>query len=132
MLCPLRLNTCLRQYDFFSVTKELKLLLTSAGLTFLMCQETTYRISGQYNAQDQRRAAWPILQATLATVRWILMLGRTLSFRTWRQSSGDDAVVASINWLDRLEVLKVHIAVVSGGRHKMAVLGNYRSDGLGN
>ena len=84
------------------------------------------------NAQDQRRAAWPILQATLATVRWILMLGRTLSFRTWRQFSGDDAVDASINWLDRLEVLKVHIAVVSGGRHKMAVLGNYRSDGLGN
>jgi hypothetical protein len=26
------------------------------------------------NAQDQRRTAWQILQAKLATVRWILML----------------------------------------------------------
>ena len=60
------------------------------------------------------------------------MLGRTLGCRNGRRFSGDDAVVASINWLERLEVLKVHIAVVSGGRHKMAVLGDYRSDGLGN
>ena len=84
------------------------------------------------NAQDQRRAALPFLQPTLAIVRWILKLRRTLGCRNERRFSGDDVVVASTNWLDHLEVLKVHIAVVSGGRHKIAVLRDYRSDGLGN